>query len=464
MFTRNCPQCGNEISYSSKQTLSCAISKNRNCRSCAVKIEYKKNPDKNKGNNNGMFGNNLKDAMINKYGKDIAEEKYTNWKSIKCTFKRGNLNPQYGNPPFENGGRSYHGWYNNIFFRSSFELIFLIENSGLDLTPADNKDFRVEYFNNNKSHFYYPDFYSKKTNTVYEIKSFQWLNKSPNNIKIDQAKKYFAEKNIKYVTVTEKDLEYLNQSIGSKYQMGKLIFLLLYKKFIDREIKLTGPSIERMEKRLGKQKEFLKLEKMKTIKNEMQISKWDLFKKLKECKQTETQNVLEHGISVKNYLFDLISHLEFGSPLKYEWKLPDWILDNKDLIINSLPSKKTLKLYTILHDIGKPFCLTIDVEGKRHFPDHAEASYNTFINHFEDNAAADLIRRDMDIHLLKSEGVEDFCKNPNAIASLITGLAEIHSNAKMFGGIESTSFKIKWKCISKRGKQIIQTIKNNETI
>jgi hypothetical protein len=29
----------------------------------------------------------------------------------------------------------------------------------------------------------------------------------------------------------------------------------------------------------------------------------------------------------------------------------------------------------------------------------------------------------------------------------------------MFGGIDSTSFKIKHKCISKRGKQIINLIK-----
>jgi len=185
---------------------------------------------------------------------------------------------------------------------------------------------------------------------------------------------------------------------------------------------------------------------------------------MKSCPQTETQSVLDHGFSVKNYLFDLLDHLEKGTPLKFEWKLPEWIYEEKEFILKSLPSRQTLKLYTIFHDCGKPQCLTIDEEGKRHFPNHAEASYNTFINLFDDNAAADLIRRDMDIHLLKSEGVDDFCKNPNAIASLITGLAEIHSNAKMFGGIESTSFKIKWKSISKRGKQIIQTLKNNETI
>ena len=201
---------------------------------------------------------------------------------------------------------------------------------------------------------------------------------------------------------------------------------------------------------------------MKNIENEMQISKKDLFKKLKECRQSESQNILEHGISVKNYTFDLLNHISKGTLLKYDWKLPDWILENKDLIINSLPSKDTLKLYTILHDIGKPLCLQIDEDGKRHFPNHAEISFQTFVRFYDDPVAAQLILHDMDIHTLKSEGVEEFSKSPYAITHLIVGLAEIHSNAKMFGGIDSTSFKIKHKCISKRGKQIINLIKKYE--
>ena len=64
----------------------------------------------------------------------------------------------------------------------------------------------------------------------------------------------------------------------------------------------------------------------------------------------------------------------------------------------------------------------------------------------------------MDIHLLKSDGVEEFCKNPFALTHLLIGLAELHSNAQMFGGLESTSFKIKWKSINQRGKQIIKII------
>jgi uncharacterized protein YlaN (UPF0358 family) len=70
----------------------------------------------------------------------------------------------------------------------------------------------------------------------------------------------------------------------------------------------------------------------------------------------------------------------------------------------------------------------------------------------------------MYIHLLKSDGVDEFCKNPNAITLLLTGLSEIHSNSQMFGGIDSISFKIKWKCINKRGKQILEKIKAKQDV
>jgi len=182
---------------------------------------------------------------------------------------------------------------------------------------------------------------------------------------------------------------------------------------------------------------------------------------MKNCEQSVNQSVLEHGISVKNYLFDLIDHLRIGTPLKYNWALPDWLLANKEFILSELPDDKTLKLYTIFHDCGKPKCLTIDSDNKKHFTNHAEVSHKTFIEFSDNKIAAELIKHDMDIHLLKSDGVNNFCQNPYAITLLLSGLAEIHSNAQMFGGLESTSFRIKKKSIFKRGKQIIEKIKTN---
>lgn len=179
-----------------------------------------------------------------------------------------------------------------------------------------------------------------------------------------------------------------------------------------------------------------------------------------ECEQSKGQSVLEHGFSVKNYLFDIIKHLRDGTELKYKWIIPDWVYQNKDMILSSLPDDKTLKLYTVFHDAGKPFCLTMDSNGKRHFPNHANVSYEYFSKIFDNKIASELIRHDMDIHNLRSDGVENFYKNKYALTLLLTGLAEIHSNSTLFGGFESTSFKIKFKSISKNGNRIINKLKN----
>ena len=182
---------------------------------------------------------------------------------------------------------------------------------------------------------------------------------------------------------------------------------------------------------------------------------------MRNCEQTKGMSVLEHGESVKDHLFDIIDHLRYGKPLKYQWRLPDWLLENKELFLRSLPDNETLKLYTVYHDCGKP-CLEIDEKGRRHFPDHCNVSYKYFKQVFDNDVAANLVLYDMDIHLLKADGVEEFCKNPYALTLLLTGLAEIHSNSKMFGGMDSTSFKIKWKSINQRGKAIIKKLKDEK--
>ena len=175
----------------------------------------------------------------------------------------------------------------------------------------------------------------------------------------------------------------------------------------------------------------------------------------------ESQSVYEHGESVRNHLFDLLDHLRSGSSLKYEWKLPQWLYDNKDKILNSLPSDYILSNYTLYHDCGKPFCFYKDESGRNHFPDHVRISYDVYKKVFNvgvDDVVSYLILHDMDIHLLKSAGVEEFSKLPYNLTLILVGLAEIHSNSKLFGGLESTSFKIKWKNIDQRTKKLFKLL------
>lgn len=182
---------------------------------------------------------------------------------------------------------------------------------------------------------------------------------------------------------------------------------------------------------------------------------------MRTCEQTKGQSVLEHGLSVKRKTFELLDHLEKGVPLKSDWNIPDWIYTNKKYILDNLVDRKTIKEYTILHDCGKPYCIQYDDEGKRHFPNHAQVSADVYSSFSENSVIRNLILHDMDIHLLRAEDDLKFASMPNPITHIVVGLAELHANAEMFGGIESDSFKIKWKRINKRGRSILEILTKN---
>lgn len=184
---------------------------------------------------------------------------------------------------------------------------------------------------------------------------------------------------------------------------------------------------------------------------------------MRNCYQFQSQNVLEHGISVETWFMDLYRHLSAGAALQFEWRLPSWLAPEKHgLLCSKLPSMELLSKYQRYHDCGKPHCKTIDDAGRQHFPNHAEVSYRTWFECGGDLATAELIREDMVVHLLKADDVADFARKPNAIALLMTALAEVHSNAQMFGGTGSDSFKIKLKHLDRRGRQIVSHIEQQQ--
>lgn len=185
------------------------------------------------------------------------------------------------------------------------------------------------------------------------------------------------------------------------------------------------------------------------------------------CYQFEDMNVLQHGQSIHEWFCDLYDHAVHGKPLKLEWRLPGWLADAQPLIKEHLLDLDILRLYQIYHDCGKPLCRTVDENGRQHFPNHAPISRERWLECSDGSPEAlqiaELIGMDMDIHLLKSEGLDEFANRKEALSLLLTGLCEIHSNARMFGGpigMESTGFKIKWKHIDKMGKRIIERLKS----
>lgn len=180
---------------------------------------------------------------------------------------------------------------------------------------------------------------------------------------------------------------------------------------------------------------------------------------MRSCEQTAGQSVLEHGESVARYYADIHDHLTKGTPLRYDWRLPSWLEDeqSREELVRRLLPFQTAQTYQTYHDCGKPYCLVIDEEGRRHFPDHAACSKAVWRSLFpDDEQTARLIGMDMDIHLLKAEGIPAFADRPEAATLLLTGLAEVHSNAAMFGGRDSTSFKAKWKHLDRRGRGVFR--------
>jgi len=175
------------------------------------------------------------------------------------------------------------------------------------------------------------------------------------------------------------------------------------------------------------------------------------------CSQTQGQSVMGHGESVKDYVFDLINQLEGGEPI-YEWRLPDWLESYREEILTSLYPKDVISEYAIYHDCGKPYCHVVDGDGRSHFPNHALVSKSVYLEIGKDLTVANLIGWDMAFHTCKADEIDWLCKNrwcqSDAITLLITALSEVHSNSRMFGGIESSSFKSKWKTIKRRGNQV----------
>jgi hypothetical protein len=180
---------------------------------------------------------------------------------------------------------------------------------------------------------------------------------------------------------------------------------------------------------------------------------------MQSCEQTNGQSIYDHGLDVWRN-FELIYECIKNNSPSDEVKIPDWVFQHRELILDNLLPLDIIREYLTFHDCGKPFCFRRDEAGKVHFPDHEKHSFTTWTQISDGSERSrkigQLILHDMDIHRLRPEGVEEFSSNPDAITLLISGIAAINSNAKMFGGFESDSFKIKYKRISKLGKRILE--------
>lgn len=96
------------------------------------------------------------------------------------------------------------GWYNGLYFRSSLELSFLVNNSGKLFYSCESNKYKVIYVDNGKNRVYYPDFTDGEF--IYEIKPIKLLGLYNNDIKIKEATKVYGDK---YKVITELESPYI---------------------------------------------------------------------------------------------------------------------------------------------------------------------------------------------------------------------------------------------------------------
>ncbi len=177
------------------------------------------------------------------------------------------------------------------------------------------------------------------------------------------------------------------------------------------------------------------------------INNDSLLKAMKNCYQFENVNMYQHGVMVHEAYLNLINLLDSGLILE---GLPEELIDiyqsNKDDLFD-IPC---MKFYQTYHDCGKPYCREVDEQGRQHFPDHANVSYRMFKEAFPDEEAEQmLILHDMDFHTLKVEQLKELAESEYGFSLFLTAWAELIANSQMFGGFDSTSFKIKKKKLIK---------------
>ena len=194
MYKKECPDCGCDLIYKNEITLNRSIKSNSVCRSCRNKGEKnpfygkshneetkqtisKKRIDNNyiyqtddhrkiqskntKGEGNPMYGKNLYDKWLEKYGKEIADEKNLQMNLKKSIKNAGENNPMYGKPSPKGSGNGWSGWYNGQFFRSLTELSFIlniIERFGFTYESGEKHKYKISYIENGNKKTYFPDF------------------------------------------------------------------------------------------------------------------------------------------------------------------------------------------------------------------------------------------------------------------------------------------------------------------
>lgn len=261
ILTRNCPKCGKLIFHTNHYNRKEAEKLGRVCKECSYcerNFKGENNPFYNKKHTDEtkdllskinserdysdaqkeqarqllkIVSNNrpLYEIWLEKFGKEVADEKIEILKEKISENNSGSKNPMYGKPAPQGSGNGWSGWYNNWYFRSLKELSFMInviENQNLNWKVPD-KNFKFSYINfDGHERTYTPDFIID--NRIIEIKPTQLHNTPSVLLKKQSTQEFCNINNYIYELIDPPTLT--DFEIKELYLSGKIKFLDRYEK------------------------------------------------------------------------------------------------------------------------------------------------------------------------------------------------------------------------------------------
>lgn len=180
-------------------------------------------------------------------------------------------------------------------------------------------------------------------------------------------------------------------------------------------------------------------------------SKDDLLMDMLECEQRKNLCVLGHGKNVHKNYRKILRQLKDRRNFYPVFDLPEWNPDVVQFILKNQLRFQDVREYQIFHDCGKPYCRSVDFDGKVHFKDHEKVSAKVARLVKFNPIVISLIENDMLFH---RENFSDITENNVKLhcTLALTAIAELYENSVTF---EEISFKIKKKKIFNNIKKMV---------
>lgn len=201
------------------------------------------------------------------------------------------------------------------------------------------------------------------------------------------------------------------------------------------------------------------LQQQELLKQPLPSSFDEMVAAMLRCEQSEGFTVYQHGQAVAENMRVLRHHLDrtYNLPERC-WRLPRCFEKYGPRILANLHTEEISHLYGLYHDCGKFYCATTDpTTGQIRFPNHADVSRIVWESVGGDPVVGRLISWDMALHVATSQEIEQLLHEwtiEDSMTLIVAACSEIHANAMMFGGLDSVSFKMKFKHLERRSNQV----------